>query len=76
MLVELKKYMLVVRTMKTSYSVIAMMILAIAVVGGYFLWANSGKKSEKFTVYRPDPSKNTWARDTVLTQVLSSGRLA
>ena len=54
---------------------ILMMILATAAaVGGYLLWP--AKKKEKFVVYRPDPSKNTWARDAVLTQVLSSGRLA
>lgn len=58
-------------------NVILMMILAMiaaAAVGGYLLWP--AKKKEKFVVYRPDPSKNTWARDAVLTQVLSSGRLA
>jgi hypothetical protein len=38
------------------------------------LWP--AKKKEKFVVYRPDPSKDAWARDTVLTQVLSSGKLA
>jgi uncharacterized iron-regulated membrane protein len=58
-------------------NVMLMMILAIiaaAAVGGYLLWP--AKKKEKFVVYRPDPSKNTWARDAVLTQVLSSGKLA
>ena len=52
-----------------------MLIAAVAVVvGGYFMWP--AKKKEKFVVYRPDPSKNAWARDAVLTQVLSSGKLA
>lgn len=60
--------------MNNTTIVVLMMILAIAVVGGYLLWP--AKKKEKFVVYRPDPSKNTWARDAVLTQVLSSGRLA
>lgn len=58
--------------MKTMMMML-MTFLAIA-VGGYLLWP--AKKKEKFVVYRPDPSKNAWARDTVLTQVLSSGRLA
>ena len=50
-----------------------MLIAAIVVVAGYLLWP---AKREKFVVYRPDPSKNAWARDAVLTQVLSSGKLA
>lgn len=64
--------------MKTTNTIVLlMMILATAAaVGGYFLWVESRKKSEKFTLYRPEPSKNTWAKDAVLTQVLSSGRLA
>lgn len=52
------------------------MILAIAAaaVGGGWYWANS-KKSEKFTVYRPNPPKKTWARDAVLTRVIN-GKIA
>jgi hypothetical protein len=59
--------------MKNNTIVLIAAIAAI-VVGGYLLWP--AKKKEKFVVYRPDPSKNAWARDTVLTQVMSSGKLA
>jgi uncharacterized iron-regulated membrane protein len=55
-------------------TIVLIFAAAAIVVGGYLLWP--AKKKEKFVVYRPDPSKNAWARDTVLTQVLSSGKLA
>ncbi len=55
-------------------TIVLIFAAAAIVVGGYLLWP--AKKKEKFVVYRPDPSKDAWARDTVLTQVLSSGKLA
>jgi uncharacterized iron-regulated membrane protein len=60
--------------MKNNTIVLMLIFAAAIVVGGYLLWP--AKKKEKFVVYRPDPSKDAWARDTVLTQVLSSGKLA
>ena len=63
--------------MKTTNTMFVMTIAAIAVLAiGIAFYARGEKKSEKFTLYRPEPSKNTWAKDAVLTQVLSSGRLA
>jgi Flp pilus assembly protein CpaB len=61
--------------MKTYSTIIALIgLIAAAAIAGYLLWP--AEKKEKFVVYRPDPSKDAWARDTVLTQVLSSGKLA
>lgn len=60
--------------MKTMLMLLTLIVLMIA-AAGYLLWP-AEKKKEKFVMYRPDPAKNAWARDAVLTRVLSSGKLA
>jgi hypothetical protein len=62
--------------MKTTNTMFVMTIAAIAVLAIGIAFYALGEKSEKFTLYRPEPSKNTWAKDTVLTRVMSSGKLA